>query len=637
MSTAPAQAKRAETGKTQTSTASASSLFAAPEKRTLVLSLLLVVFTLAVYNQAMHFSFVNFDDDRYVTDNPHVLAGLSWNTIKWAITTTDVANWHPLAWISHALDCQLFRANPAGHHLTSIVLHALTAVFLFLFLWRATRQVALSYFVAAVFALHPWNVESVVWISERKNVLSTMLFLATLVAYTWYAQRPGWKRYLAVASLFVCALASKPMVITLPFVLLLLDYWPLRRIQGWTESSDSALAQTSPAKLVLEKVPLFILSAGSSLVTMYAQRAAGAIGVLPFPLSVRLKNAVYCYLLYVGKTIWPAKLAPLYPHPGYSLSTWRAVLAVVFLIAVSALVVKFRSRGYLVTGWCWFLGTLVPVIGIVQVGNQAMADRYAYIPTIGLFVMLAWGLADILSHAKAPIWLKIAPAACSVLALTVVTYIQAGYWRDSLHLWEHALQVTSNNFVAEDEFGGALVDLGRDDEAYPHFVRAASIAPNDPVCHSNIGAYLHRTGHPAEALPQYLLAAKLTTDARVLATTYANIGAAYSDMGDLTKAHAAFDRSIRLKSDRFNTWVGMGLLAEREGKPQEAIRYLVRSIELQPSDQAYLELGRTLAQTGRTTQAMAAYEFALKISPNLTEAQQALDALRQQSNGLNSR
>jgi tetratricopeptide (TPR) repeat protein len=636
VSTAPAPAKPAGPSDSQAVTTPAAALFAAPEKRTFVLSLLLVVVTLAVYNQATHFSFVNFDDDRYVTDNPHVLAGLSWNTMKWAITTTDVANWHPLAWISHALDCQLFRVNPAGHHLTSVVLHALTAVLLFLFLWRATRRLAQSFFVAAVFALHPWNVESVVWISERKNILSTMFFLLTLLAYTWYAQKPGWKRYVAVVGLFVCALASKPMVITLPFVLLLLDYWPLRRIQGWTESGDT-VAQISPAKLVVEKVPLLILTIGSSFVTMYAQRIAGAIGVLPFPLSVRLKNALYCYLLYVGKTVWPAKLAALYPHPGHSMSMWKAMLGGMFVVVISALVVKFRSRGYLVTGWFWFVGTLVPVIGIVQVGNQAMADRYAYVPTIGLFVMIAWGVAELLNHAKAPLWLKIAPAACSVLALTVVTYIQAGYWRDSLHLWDHALQVTNNNFVAEDEFGGALVDLGRDDEAYPHFIRAAKIAPSDPVCHSNIGAYLHRTGHPAEALPQYLMAAHLTTDARVLATTYANIGVAYADTGDFSKAHAAFDRSIRLKPDRFNTWAGVGMLAEREGKPQEAIRCFARSIELKPSDQAYFELGRMLAQTGRTTEAIAAYEFALKISPDLAGAQQALEALRQPSNSLNSR
>ncbi len=630
MSTAAVQIK-AEVSKPE------ASLFAAPEKRTFVLSLLLIVFTLAVYNQATHFAFVNFDDDRYVTENPHIRAGLSWDTIKWAVTSTDEANWHPLTWMSHALDYSLFRLNPAGHHLTSIFLHALSAALLFLLLWRATRRMGLSFFVAAVFALHPLNVESIVWVSERKNTLSTLFFLLTLGAYGRYSQKPDWKRYLAVAGLFICALASKPMVVTLPFVLLLLDYWPLRRIQGWTEPDEPLLAQTSPTKLLLEKLPLFALSAASSLITMHAQKVAGAVGALPFPFGVRLKNALYSYVLYVGKAVWPTKLAPLYPHPGHSLASWKAAVAVLFLVAISALVVKFLSRGYLLVGWLWFLGTMVPVIGIVQVGNQAMADRYTYIPFIGLFIMIAWGVADLAKTVKLPLPLKITCAACIVVALSFAAYRQAGYWRDSLTLWGHALEVTQNNFVAEDEFGGALTELGRFDEAYPHFVRAAQIQSADPVSHSNIGAYLHQHGHAAEAIPQYAIAASLTTDSRVLAVTYANLGSAFSDTGNYAKAHAAFDRSIRLNPNRFNTWVGMGLLAQREGKLQDAIRDFVRSVQLQPSDQGYLELGRTLAQSGRNAEAIAAYELALRISPDLTEAQKAVDALRQQPVDFNSR
>jgi tetratricopeptide (TPR) repeat protein len=301
----------------------------------------------------------------------------------------------------------------------------------------------------------------------------------------------------------------------------------------------------------------------------------------------------------------------------------------VFLAAVTGLVVKFRSRGYLLVGWLWFLGTMVPVIGLVQVGNQAMADRYTYIPFIGLFVMIAWGAADLARYLNVSLPWKLVPAAGVVLALSLAAHRQAGYWRDSLTLWGHALAVTQNNFVAEDEFGGALTQLNRFDEAYPHFVRAAQIQPADPVSHSNIGAYLHQHGHPAEAIPQYEIAASLTTDARVLATTYANLGSAFCDTGNYAKAHAAFDRSIRLNPNRFNTWLGMGLLAEREGKLQDAIRDFVRSLQLQPSDQGYLELGRTLAQSGQKAEAIAAYELALKVSPDLTEAQQALNALRQ--------
>ena len=602
-----------------------------------VLVLLLVVFPLALYNQATHFSFVNFDDDRYVTENPHVRAGLSWSTVKWAITTTDVANWHPLTWMSYALDCQWFRLNPAGYHFTSILLHAVSGAILFFLLVRTTQRTGVSFFVAMVFAVHPLNVESVVWISERKNVLSALFFLATLWAYGWYAQKPGWKRYLSVAGLFVCALASKSMVVTLPFVSLLLDYWPLRRIQGWSEPKQSGPEQTSFAKLLLEKLPLFVVSAVGCVVTMQAQKAAGAIGVLPLPVGVRLKNALYSYVVYIEKAVWPAKLAPLYPHPGNSLAIWKAVLAASILLAVTALVVKFRSRAYLPVGWFWFLGTLVPVIGLVQVGNQAMADRYTYIPFIGLFVMVAWGTADLAKSAKLGLLLQVVAAASIILALSVTAYRQAGYWRDSLTLWGHALAVTNDNFVAEDEFGGALVELGRVEEAYPHFVRAAQLEPGDPVSQSNIGAYLQQHGHIEDALRQYELTASLTTDAPVLGTTYANLGSVYFNMGDYTKARAAYERSIRLNPNRYSAWVGMGLLAEREGNRQEAIRNFAVSVELRPNVQGYFELGRTLAQSGRNAEALAAYEQALKIAPDLTAAQQAVAFLRQLSPSPNSR
>ncbi len=639
MSTAPAKAEQATPAQTEPAqtepaqiepggNASSESLFAAPGKQALLLSLLLAVFTLAIYNQATHFSFINFDDDRYVTENPHVLAGLTWDTVKWALTSTDEANWHPLTWMSHALDCQWFQLNPAGHHLTSILLHVVSAVLLFLLLWRATRRLGLSCFVAMVFALHPVNVESVAWVAERKNVLSTMFFLLSLGAYGWYAQKPDWKRYLAVAGLFVCALASKPMVVTLPFVLLLLDYWPLCRIQGWSEPGELSPQQTGLGKLVIEKLPLFLLSVASAMITMRAQRAGGAIAASTFPLAVRLKNAVDCYLLYAWKAIWPAKLAPLYPHPGYSLSIWKVIVAVLLLVATSALVVRFRSRGYLLVGWLWFLGTLVPVIGVVQAGNQAMADRYAYIPLIGLFVMFAWGAADLAKRTRLTFPWKIVAAICLLAALSLVSWRQVGYWRNSSDLWAHTLEVTSDNFVAEDQYGGALVQLGRIDEAYLHFVRAAQLAPTDPVSHTNIGFYLYQHGRPAEAVPNYKIALSLTTDARVRATTYADLGSAYYDLGDYVRSRSSFDRSIRLNPNRANTWLGMGLLAEREDNLQDAIRDFALSVKLQPSAEGYLGLGRTLAQTGHNAEALAAYGLALKISPDLAEAQRGVAALQ---------
>ena len=365
-------------------------LFSSPEKRNVVLCLLLVVATLALYNPVNRHPFVNYDDDRYVTENLHVHNGLTGDTISWALTAMEQGNWHPLTWLSHALDWQLFHQNPTGHHFTSLLIHAANAVLLFLFLTYATGRVGPSWFVAAIFALHPINVESVAWVAERKNVLSTFFFLAALIAYCWYARKPDWRRYTAFAGLFVLGLMSKPMVITLPFVLLLLDYWPLGRIQGSPSPSD--VPQTSLSRLLVEKLPLLALSVASAVITMKAQQAGGAVrSTAQFSLAVRLENAVVAYATYLWKMIWPAHLVPLYPHPGDSLALWQIVISALVLLAVTGVVLRFRSKRYLLTGWLWFLGTLVPVIGLVQVGDQAMADRYAYIPLIGIFVMIVWG------------------------------------------------------------------------------------------------------------------------------------------------------------------------------------------------------------------------------------------------------
>jgi protein O-mannosyl-transferase len=626
LATAPADTKPLPPAPIEAGNGAFSALmFAAPAQRALVLSLLLAALVLAIYSQATHFAFVNFDDDRYVTDNPRVQVGLTWETVKWSLTSTAVANWHPLTWMSHALDCQWFGLNPAGHHLSSILLHTLNAVLLFLLLWRATRRLGLSFVVAAIFALHPVNVESVVWVSERKNVLSTFFFLLTLGAYGWYVQRPGWKRYLAVAGLFVCGLASKPMVITLPFVLLLLDYWPLRRIHS--PSEEPTASQNGLGMLLIEKLPLLALSAACALITMHTQGAGGALAPT-FPLGIRVNNALYCFLLYLWKAIWPAKLAPLYPHPGYSLATWKGVMAALVLLAVSALAVKFRSCRYFAVGWLWFVGTLIPVIGIVQAGNQGMADRYAYIPLIGVFVMIVWSTADALERAKVRLAWKIVPAAVVLMSLLVIAYRQTGYWRSNLDLWGHTLEVTKNNFVAEDQFGAALVQLDRTDEAYLHFVRAARLAPADPVSHTNIGFYLYQHGRAAEAVPYFKLAVTLTTDARVLATAYANLGSAYYELGEYSESETSFDRSIRLNPNQFSTWLGMGLLAERQDKLEDAMRDFAVSLKLEPNVQGYLGLGRTLAATGHRAEALSAYELALRISPDLAEAQRAAAALR---------
>ncbi|HEY1263981.1 MAG TPA: hypothetical protein VGF06_10675, partial [Terriglobales bacterium] len=404
-----------------------SSLFSSPEKRTLIFCLLLAVATLSVYNPVSSHPFVNYDDDRYVTDNPHVRGGLSWDTVRWAFTTSAEANWHPLTWISHALDCQVFRLNPAGPHYVNLLLHALNAVILFLLLSRVTGRAGPSLAVAALFALHPMNVESVAWIAERKNLLSMFFFLLALLAYERYARKPGIGRYCLVALWFACGLMSKPMVITLPFLLLLWDYWPLQR---WPAAG--AAPGVEPRRfsfLVLEKLPLFAMSAASAFITMSAQSAGGAVrSVAEYSQGIRIENALVAYARYLWLAVWPSRLAPMYPHPGEHIPAWQVAAAIALLLALTTLALAFRNRRYLLTGWLWFLGALVPMIGLVQVGRQAMADRYAYLPLIGIFLMASWGAAEWSSRRKlAAAWVAL-PTALTLATFAALTYRQIGYW-----------------------------------------------------------------------------------------------------------------------------------------------------------------------------------------------------------------
>jgi len=604
-----------------------------------VVCLLLAALTLALYNPVNHHPFVNYDDDRYVTENLHIRQGLTGDTLRWSLTSTEQANWHPLTWISHALDVSLYRMSAGGHHFSSVLLHAANVVLLYLLLVWATGRFGPSLFVALLFAVHPLQVESVAWIAERKNVLCTMFFLLALWAYGWYSRKRSWGRYLAVVALFAAALAAKPMAITLPFVLLLIDYWPGRQ----------AARQESPSwwRLIAEKIPLFAMSAGSATITMIAQRAGGAVrAVSQFPIRVRVANAVCAYAAYLWKAAWPASLAPLYPHPGNAISAWKVWISAALLIAISSLVWRFRDRRYLVVGWLWYLGTLVPVIGVVQVGDAAMADRYTYIPMIGVFVMLAFGLADLAGrrsqaystalqmqpgmgqpHPLSPLTV---PAVLALIALTWGTHRQIGYWNSNIDLWSHTLAVTRNNFIAEDNLGGAYILEGKEEDAHPHFEAAARINPLDPMSHSNLGTYCQTHGRIQEAIAQYQTAIALTSDASLLAQTYANLGSAQRALGDDSDARQSFVQSLRLNPMQFNAWLGLGLIQQKRGNIGDAITDLSRSVEIQPTAEAYFELGRMLTQTGHIPEAIDAYTEALKLAPGLTEAQQALNSLHQQ-------
>jgi hypothetical protein len=372
-------------------------LFSSSAKQNFVICLLLVVATLALYNRISQNAFVNFDDDLYIVENPHVQAGLHWETVKWAFTTYDLANWHPLTWLSHVLDYQLFGLNPAGHHYTNLLLHAANVVLLFLLLQSATGFTWRSLMVAALFALHPVNVESVAWAAERKNVLSMFFLLLALLSYEKYVRNSGIKRYFYVMLLFSCGLMSKPQVITFPFLLLLWDYWPLGRTPSTyvslspTTLPGPALPARSYSWLFWEKVPFFFPSTISAIVTVQAQKAGRAIrSTADYSLPVRMENAIVAYARYVGKCFWPSRLAPMYPLSADSVPLWPLVAAALFLIRITTLVITLRRRRYFIVGWFWFLGTLVPMIGLLQFGAQSMADRYAYLPFVGLFLMIVW-------------------------------------------------------------------------------------------------------------------------------------------------------------------------------------------------------------------------------------------------------
>jgi hypothetical protein len=515
-----------------------------------LLSLLLVIATVALYYPVHSHPFINYDDRDYVYQNPQVQSGINGHSIKWAFTTSAAGNWHPLTWISHELDCQLFGLDPGGHHDVNVLFHAINAVLLFLVLLRATGFVGRSFMVAALFALHPINVESVAWIAERKNVLSMVFFLLALGGYRWYASKPGVTRYLLVALLFAGGLMAKPQVIIFPCVLLLWDYWPLQRMfSASATKTDSALAV--PAKslrwLFVEKLPLFALVAASSALTLKVQHAAR----MWFPRQVRVENGILSYGLYLRRSIWPAGLALFYPHPGDSLNWGRVVFSGVVLLVITVLVIVGRRHRYLPVGWFWFLGTLVPMLGIVQVGIQGMADRYAYISFLGLFIIICWGLAEIgeLLHFSAAVLPGVSVAA--LIFLAVLARQQIDYWQTEVAVWDHALNVTTSNWLAESQLGTALAIDGRIEEAIPHYHKALALEPDDADANMGVGIYELRRGNYREAIFYYQRVVTENKAPRVGIVINAWIGMAkaYTALGDTGKAQECLRAAKRVSNE----------------------------------------------------------------------------------------
>jgi len=604
-------------------------LFASSSKLNLILCLLLVTCTLVIYNAVNQNGFVNYDDDVYVTANRHVQAGLRASTLSWAFTTFDAANWHPLTWISHALDCQIFKLNPAGHHYTNALLHCVNVVLLFLLLVDATKRTWPALIVAAVFAVHPLNVESVAWVAERKNVLSMMFLLFALWAYQRYASKPSIARYTAVFLLFSCGLMAKPQVITLPFLLLLWDYWPLRRMHfGAPPSREPEQRARTFGWLFLEKVPLLALSAASALVTLTAQHAGGAVrSAIEYPPTVRIENAIGAYFDYFGRLLWPLRLAPMYPHPGNSLLAWQVGLAALFLTTVTVLVLRNREIRYLVVGWFWYLGALVPMIGLVQVGQQATADRYMYLPMIGLLLMVCWGLADWANGKKTRAIILGALATLTLAALGAMTYRQVGYWHDSETLWTHAAAVTKDNYVAHVNLGETFLNQDRTGEAATHFRAALQIRPSDPAAHLNLGTCERRQKNYGSALQEDQVVLRLTSDKGLRAYALVNMGSDYRLLKDYARAKESYEAGLRINPEAARAFTGLGVIAQKTGASEEAVRNYSRAVELEPSDVGYLLLAQALQQNGMSAGSRTAIEAAQRISPDFDRAQQAVNEL----------
>jgi tetratricopeptide (TPR) repeat protein len=621
--------------------------------------LLLVGLSLGVYWQTARFDFINYDDDKYVTQNAQVQAGLTRGSLVWAFTTMHSANWHPLTWLSHMLDCKLYGLKPAGHHLTSVFFHLANSVLLLLVLNRMTGDLWRSAMVAALFAIHPLHVESVAWVAERKDVLSTFFGLIALWFYVLHAESARLKRYLIFVLAYALSLMAKPMWVTFPFLLLLLDHWPLGRL-GWATSKTGGV-EPKKRTVFREKIPLFCLSSISCIVTYIAQQKGGAVvSIEQYSLAVRTQNALITYVGYLWKMIWPSGLACFYPYHRLGVPTWQVLLALIFLISVTVLAWRsIQHRPYLAVGWLWYLGTLVPVIGLVQVGGQAMADRYTYLPLVGIFIAVVWGVPSLFVRRSkfrqplsatlpAPIRKGLAVASGTVvLSLASCTWTQAGYWRSSISLYEHALKVARGNYLAHNNLAGALAGQGKIDEAIAHYMEALRLAPtvyqahfalaqifsgrgkvqeaithlteglqinsDNPTAEDALGELLHGQGRTAEAIDHYSKAVRLKSD---YGEAHNNLGVSLSEVGRVDEAIAEYREALRITSDEPFVHNNLAIALESKKEMDQAIYHYTEALRIRPEFAgAHNNLGYALAHAGRIGEAIKHYREALRIDP----------------------
>jgi protein O-mannosyl-transferase len=575
--------------------------------RCLLICILLAAVTFAVYLPVRNYELLHYDDDVYVTDNTAVKSGLSWQGIEWAFTTGHGSNWHPLTWLSLMLDCQLFGIKAGPMHVVSVLFHVANTILLFLVLARMTKGVWQSAFIAGLFALHPLHVESVAWIAERKDVLSTLFWLLTMLAYARYVERPSAGRYIAVLVLFAAGLMAKPMLVTLPFVLLLLDYWPLGRFSSPGFSVKGVL---------LEKLPLLILSIVSSVVTfIFQQRGGAVVESNKILLDERVLNAVVSYLAYLGKMVWPVNLVALYPHPIDTIPVSRAVISGVVLVLITIFVVYHARRyKYLLVGWFWYLGTLVPVIGIVQVGAQAMADRYTYVPLIGIFIIIAFGTEELLKEKPFRKIVLGVLAGVSLSACAVVASGQLKYWKDSLSLFEHTLNVVTDSPIMENNYANILMDKGRPGEAVTYLSMALKLRPDSPEIHNNYGNALRDTGKMDEAIEHYKIAFKLNPDFKL--ARY-NLGLALAKKGDYEGALEQYRLYAGTAADLADIRQGLATELVKDGKINDAVNKFQQALIVKPDSTEFLSnFGFALAQSGKPKEAIEYYDKVLAKDPN---------------------
>jgi protein O-mannosyl-transferase len=600
----------------------------------IIISLSLAVMVFAVYWQVHGFNFIKFDDNFYISNNQQVKNGLNFDNLLWAFSPTKIktAYWHPLTWLSHMMDCQLFGLNAGAHHLMNLFFHIVNVILLFMALNLMTGAPWESGFAAALFALHPINVDSVAWIAERKNLLATTFWMLTMLAYIRYARKPDILRYLTVFCTLALGLLAKPMLVTLPCVLLLLDFWPLGRMELGQQRIPAKHPDSGPAfqnagmmRLVMEKIPFLALSIGVIIISMFSLQANNQIiDTVVAPIILRIENALVSYLMYLWKMVWPFNFSVYYPFP-QTIPFWQSLCAAMFLILVSALVVlRSKKSPYILTGWLWYLGTLLPVIGIVQGGLwPAMADRWAYIPLIGIFIIIAWGSDEIMEHWRYKLKILRPSAVIIVFTLASLTFIQAGHWKNTTSLFEHALRVTPNSCFVQNIIGNEREIQCQIDKAITHYELALQINPSFAEAHYNLGNVLVKNGKIKDAIRHFHRAIQLEPE---LAAPYNNLANIFYTQGEIDEAIGYYQRALDLEPNNTKAHVNMANALSQKGLMNRAISHYLKAIQLDPNQaEAYNNLGVAYMYNNDIKKSIQCFRKAILLQPDYSNAMKNLN------------